>query len=82
MIINVIHICGIMGDKAEDHPPVGAHCYRPEAFQISLERMQPEPGQVHILHCSGGIEPHENIPQFLRVFRDHAARVVIVVQTP
>jgi hypothetical protein len=42
--------------------------------------MEPEPRHIHIVNCGSGVEPRENIPQLYRMFRPHAARVVIVIQ--
>src|SRR6266851_8393915 len=48
VVIDVINGDGITVCKPEDHPPVRPNRNRPKAFQLSLERMQPEPRQVHI----------------------------------
>ena len=34
--------------EAEDQPPVARHIHRPEASQITLQRMQPKPGRIDI----------------------------------
>jgi hypothetical protein len=42
--------------------------------------MKPKPRHVHIGNRSGGIEPRQNVTQLHRVFGNHAARVVFLVE--
>lgn len=43
--------------------------------------MEPEPRNVHILYCRGGIQSRENIPRFFGMFSNHATWVVVIVPT-
>src|SRR5271157_1242009 len=54
VVIEIINVQHVAFAKAENHPPVGADRPRPKAFQLALERMQPEPRQVHIRCRTGG----------------------------
>lgn len=73
-IINVLRAAV----KTENHPPVGAHCNGPEAFQLAFERMQSEPRQIHVVNSSGGVKRCQNIPQLAHMFRFYAGRGVLL----
>jgi hypothetical protein len=51
-----------------------------KALQLTLERMQPEAGNIHLGRSTGSVEPRENVTQLLRVFPNHAARVVVLMK--
>lgn len=70
-----------MTGKAENHPPVCANRHGPTTFHFALERMQPETRYIHVGHNPGRVETRENVTQFNDVFGDHAARIVIFVET-
>jgi hypothetical protein len=76
VVIDIINIlCAVI--KAENHPPVGADSYSPEAFDLAAERMQPEPWHVHMGNGWGSVKRRRNIPQLANMFRVYAARVVL-----
>src|SRR5208282_4826324 len=50
------------------------------AIQDSLQCVQPEARQVHILRCSAPLEARENVTKFLDMFRRHALCHLPIVQ--
>jgi hypothetical protein len=72
MVIDIINIERLALGEAENHTPVGTNRYRPKAFQLALERMQPEARQVHISDRTCSIKARENVPQLFGVFPYHA----------
>src|SRR6266403_3827675 len=80
VVIHVINVQSIPDDKAKNHSPVRANRDSPEAFQLALERMQPQPGQVHVRSRGGSIETRKNVSQLLRVLAHHAPRVILLVE--
>jgi hypothetical protein len=81
VVVRVIDVKGIGGNKAENHPPVRAHRYRPKPRELAFERMQPETRHIHIGHDAGGVEPRENVSERAGVLRENAARVVVFIKT-
>jgi hypothetical protein len=63
MVVQIIDVECVAVRKVEDHSPIGAYRYRPKAFELAFERMQPETRHIHIGHCAGRAEPRENIAQ-------------------
>jgi len=61
VVIDIIDIPHIAAGKTENYPPVGANSHGPKAFELTLERMQPETGHVHVRNRTGSIEPRENV---------------------
>lgn len=67
-------------DKAEDYPPIGSHCDRPETLRLAFERMKPKTRHIHIGNRSSGIKSRQNVSQLHRMFSHHATRVVFLVE--
>ena len=76
VVIDIINILRAVV-KAKNHAPVGAYCNSPEAFHLALERMQPEPRQIHVGNGAGGVKRRQNIPQLANMFRVYAARMAL-----
>jgi hypothetical protein len=74
VVIGIINVKSVGGDKAENHPPVRTYRYRLKAFEIAPERMQPKAGHVHIRHHPCRVEPREYIAELTRVLGENAAR--------
>ena len=72
MIIAIINVDHVAAREPEYHSPVRADRYRPKAFQIALERMQPKSRQVHITRRLRGLQPGKDISQFRHVLRNDA----------
>ena len=80
MVIRVVNVKGVGGNKAEYHPPVCTYRYRQETFGLAFERMQPDTRHIHIGQDTGCVEPRENIAELDDVFRENAARVVVFIE--
>jgi hypothetical protein len=76
MVIDIIDILRVVVET-EDHPPIGLDGHSPKAFHLALERMQAEPGQVHVGNGWGGVKRRQNIPQLANMFRVYAAWVIV-----
>jgi hypothetical protein len=64
VIIEQIHVVNVAGFETKNDPPIGPHCNAPKISKISLQRMQPETGQVHIGRLSRAIQNGQNILDF------------------
>jgi hypothetical protein len=42
--------------------------------------MQPQTGYIHVSYDACRVKPRENITQFVKVFSNHSARVVVFVK--
>jgi len=82
MVIDVIDVHHVAVRKAKDHPSIGPNRHSPKTPKFALERVQPEPRQVHIRNRTGSIETHQNVSQLRRVLSNHAARIVVLVKPP
>ena len=80
MVVEIVNVQRIMVNKTEDHPPIGPHRHCPKAFQLALERMQPETGQVHVRHRRGSFKTRQDVAQLICVVRNYSARVVVLVK--
>ena len=56
MVILVMHNVGIAIRKTECHAPIAADFYRPDAFAFTLELVQRETRQIHVLGRFGLIQ--------------------------
>ena len=64
--------------ETKNYPPVGSHRHRPEAFHLTFERVQAEPGQVHMGDCGSGVKRRQNIAQLTDMLRVYATWVVLL----
>lgn len=80
MIISVIHILNIAVRKTKCDSPVGADSHGPKSYQVTLQRMQAESRQVHILGSNGHIQTGQDIPQLVCMFSYNTARIILFVQ--
>src|ERR1700687_1554954 len=74
VVIDIINILRAVV-KTENHPPVCPDRYRPEAFQLASERMQPEPRHIHMGNGWGSVKRRQNIPQLANMLRVYAPRI-------
>ena len=80
MVIDIIDVQRVAIFKAEDHPPVGPHCYRPKPSPVPLERVQLETRHVHVGNAASRIKPDQNIAELHNMLGIHAARVIVFVK--
>ena len=71
MVVDQIHIAGVAAFELKDNTPVSGHRNRPKTSKITLERVQPEAGQVHITGRGRLFEAGEDAFNLVRVFRLH-----------
>ena len=81
MIVDIVHVQRVAFGKAKNNSPVGSNSNGPKAFQLTLQGVKAEAGQVHIRRRSGCIETRKNVAQLFRVLADYPARVVVFIQT-
>ena len=62
MIVFVINIGHVRTIELECDSPVATDRYSPCSFPFSLERVQPESRQVHILRARGSMQACQNQP--------------------
>jgi hypothetical protein len=75
MVVDVIHINGVIALETEDHAPIAADVHGPRAFRSTLQRMQTEPGQVHIPRLGRRVESGEDKPKAARVLWPNATSI-------
>lgn len=80
MVIDIIDVQRVAIFKAENHPPVGPHRYRPKPSQGPLERVQFETRHVQIGNAARRIKPRQNIAELHNMLGNHAARVIAFVK--
>src|SRR3990172_196642 len=81
MVVCQIHVAGVPVLETEDHAPVGADCYAPETPPVALERVQPEPRQVHVLRRAGPVQNGKNVPHLLHLIGADSL-VLIALEQP
>jgi hypothetical protein len=67
VIIDQINIAGVAFIKAKNDAPICPDCNAPEVFEIALQAMQFEAGQVHVLGPPGSIQNGEDILYFFNM---------------
>jgi len=77
VIIQLIDIENFAAIEAKNYPPVctDSHCPIPREF--TLQWMEPESWNLHILNRFSCIEAIEDISQFDRTLRRYSAQVVV-----
>lgn len=80
MIVGIIDVDGVTVLEAECHSPIPRHRNGIMPFQDSLQRVEPQARQVHILRCSAPLQDRENVTKFLDIFRRHALGRSPIVQ--
>ena len=73
---------GVAGIEAENDTPIGPEGHSPEPGQITLERMQPEAGQVHLADLVSFIETRENALDLADLVRPELASIASLVKPP
>jgi hypothetical protein len=64
MIIHIVDINGMAVIEAERNTPIPGDRYSPIAREASLERMQAEPGNVHIIRPAAAVQYRKNVAKF------------------
>jgi hypothetical protein len=82
MVVDQIDIMGVAGIEAENDAPVGPDGHGPEPGQITLERMQPETGEIHLADLVGFIEARENALDLVHLVRPELASIASLVEPP
>ncbi len=77
MVIDQVHISHVSIIKPEDHTPVGPDRHGPGAFQVSLQRVQPESRQVKVARLRRAIKKGQNILDFIKMFRRDPAPIAL-----
>jgi hypothetical protein len=67
MVVDQINVASVAFLKAEDHTPVRPDSHAPKAFQVALERVEPETGEIHVFGLSGTVKDGEDIFDLLDV---------------
>jgi hypothetical protein len=80
MIVNVIDVRALATLESENDSPVCPYRDRPKAAQVALERMQSESRKIQIGDLVGGVEPSQDIAQFLDVLTVDASGIVAFMQ--
>ena len=63
MIVFVVDTLGIFAGECERHPPIAADLDRPSAFPSTLQFMEAQTGQVHVLRVRRRVERAQNQTQ-------------------
>jgi hypothetical protein len=71
MIIHIVDINGMAVIEAERNTPIPGDRYSPIARKASLERMQAEPRNVHIIRPAAAVQYRKNIAKFFNMRRGH-----------
>ena len=80
-----VHVIGVSSRailEAEDHAPVGADRHRPESGIVSLEAMQAEPGQIHVVRGRGRTEAQQEVSYNFAVLQVDATYVAVLNNAP
>ena len=67
MVILIVDVCYIRGQKAECNAPVSAHADRPSSPAVAFQCVEIQPGQGHVLGLHGDIQTSEDQPEPIRV---------------
>ena len=82
MVVDQVDVMGMAGIEAENDTPISSDSHSPKPGQIALERMQPEPRQVHLSDLIGLIETRENALNLVNLIRPELAPIALLVQSP
>ncbi len=79
MVIHIVDIQCLALYVPKNDAPVRPNSHSPIAFQLTLEGMEAEAGQIHIRDRGGRIKPRKNIAQSFGVLASNPAAVVVLV---
>ena len=71
VIINIIDINGVAVFEAERNSPIPGDRYSPIAGEVSLERMQSEAGNAHILRPTAAVQHRKNVAKLFNMRGRH-----------
>jgi hypothetical protein len=71
MIIHIIDISRITVVEAERYTPIPGDRYSPETSEASLERVQPEARNVHIIRPTAAVQYRKNVAKFFKMCRGY-----------
>ena len=80
MVVDQFNVEGVSSFEAEDNPPVGAHSYRPKAFEVGFKRVQTVPGNVEGLRSSRVVENGDDAFDRLPEVRPYPATIPAFIQ--
>jgi hypothetical protein len=78
MVVEQIDIEGIAIFEAENDAPVGGYLNRPEAFQLALERVEPEAWGVHVSHSRRDVQAAQDAADLGHVLRPDTAAIALL----
>ncbi len=81
MIVDIINIVRISLVQTEYDSPIGANGHSIKAFQFALQRVKPEPRQIHINSSAGCIQPRQNVAQLVDMIGVNATWIIVLIQT-
>jgi hypothetical protein len=67
VVVDRVEVARVAVVKAEDDAPVGPDSHAPKAFEVTLEGVEVEAGQVHILGLLGAVQDGEDVFHFPEV---------------
>jgi hypothetical protein len=80
MVVDIINVLGVAVIEAENNPPVRSNGDGVETFQLTFQRVQLKPRQIHVCNRVGSGKPRQNVAKLAHVFSVHVARVVILMK--
>jgi hypothetical protein len=82
VIVNEIDFANVAFIEAKNDSPVRAHRNRPEAFQVTLKRVETKRMDVQVLCALGRINRCEYEPDASQVLSRNPAGIVFFVESP
>jgi len=79
MVIDVVDVDREPIRESEGYPPISGYRDGVVSLQFALQRMEPEPRQIHIVRTLASIKHRQNISELLEMLRrDPSCRSTIV----
>ena len=80
MVIEVVHIPGVSVLETKDDPPVSRDGHGVEALQSATQRVQPQPGCIHVGGGCSRVEQRKDLALPFDMRLMHASAFIIMKQ--
>jgi hypothetical protein len=80
VIVKKVHVSRIAILEPENNPPIFLYGHAPESGEFSLQRMQPEPWQVHVFRFARLVQARQNSQYLFEMPGVQSTRFIALIQ--
>lgn len=81
VVVDEFDVVGMSSFEPKDDTPIGSHDYRPEAFEVAAQRVEPKGRHVDICDRTSSVDNGENDADTLKMIGAHPRPITLQVKT-